>query len=172
LRSDQDGGLPSWAAVAADDAYGNGSAGGRIITPYSGRNLDVGKDCFNFYLSSLRIVVEHVVGIIVSMWGILWSPLMCSLAKATKIIIVCVTLHIFILDERARRLGGDVDMEFDIPGPGPDNNVQGDAEVFLQDHLHMDTEASRHVRQGLGTRRDELAHQLYALGLQRPARRG
>jgi hypothetical protein len=58
LRSEEDGGLPSWAAVAADDAYGNGSAGGRIITSYSGRNLDVERDSFNFYLSSLRIIVE------------------------------------------------------------------------------------------------------------------
>jgi DDE superfamily endonuclease len=68
-RREEDGGLPSWAAVAADDAYGNGSAGGRIRTPYSGRNLDVEKDSCNFYLSSLRIVVEQVFGVIVSRWG-------------------------------------------------------------------------------------------------------
>jgi DDE superfamily endonuclease len=73
--SENDGGLPSWAVVAADDAYGNGSAGGRIITPFSGRNLDTEKDSFNFYLSSIRITVEQVFGVIVSRWGILWSPL-------------------------------------------------------------------------------------------------
>jgi DDE superfamily endonuclease len=154
LRPEEDGGLPKWAAIAADDAYGNGSAGGRIVTPYSGRNLDVKKDSFNFYLSSLRIVVEQVFGVIVSRWGILWSPLRCSLEKSTKIIVVCAKLHNFILDERAKNLGVDSGVEFEVPGPDPDNDVQGDAEVYLQDLLHMEPDVSRHVRQGSTTRRD------------------
>jgi hypothetical protein len=71
MMLEEDGGLPSWAVVAADDAHENGSAGGRIITPYSWRNLDNSKDSFNYFLSSLRITVEQVFGVIVSRRGIL-----------------------------------------------------------------------------------------------------
>jgi hypothetical protein len=110
--------------------------------------------------------------VIVSRWGILWSPFRCSLEKSTKIIIVCTKLHNFILDERAKNMGMDSSTEFEVPGPDPDNDVQGNTEVYLQDLLHMEPEVSRHVRQGSSTRRDELAHQLYTLGLRRPARRG
>jgi DDE superfamily endonuclease len=31
-KKEEDGGLPSWARVAADNAYGNGAAGGRVLT--------------------------------------------------------------------------------------------------------------------------------------------
>jgi hypothetical protein len=39
LKTEHGGGLPGWATVAADNAYGNGSAGGRILTPYSGSDV-------------------------------------------------------------------------------------------------------------------------------------
>jgi hypothetical protein len=172
LRSEEDGGLPSWSAVAADDAYGNVSAGGRIITPYSGRSLDVERDRFDFYLSSSRIFLEQIFDVIVSRWGILWSPLRYSLEKSTKIVIVCAKLHDFILDERAKNMRTDSDTEFEVPGPDPDNDVQGNAELYLQDLLHVEPEVSRHVRRGSSTTRDELAHQLYTLGLRCPAQRG
>jgi hypothetical protein len=35
-KSEQDGGLPAWCHVAADNASGNGAAGSRIVTTYSG----------------------------------------------------------------------------------------------------------------------------------------
>jgi DDE superfamily endonuclease len=63
-KSEQDGGLPAWCQVSADNAYGNGATGGRIVTLYSG-NLTSRQDAFNFYLSSLRILVEQVFGVIV-----------------------------------------------------------------------------------------------------------
>jgi DDE superfamily endonuclease len=170
MMMEKDGGLPSWAVVAADDAYGNGCAGGRIITPYIGRNLDSTKESFNYYLSSLRITVEQVFGVIVSRWGILWSPLRCSLRRATRIVVVCAKLHNFITDARSQ--GGSDTLDFnDIPGPDMDNNVQGEPQVFLQDYCHVDGEVARRVRQGSGAVRGELVHQLHVLGLQRPARR-
>jgi hypothetical protein len=46
-KSEQDGDLPAWCHVAAGNAYGNGAAGGRILTPYSG-NLTPRQDAFNF----------------------------------------------------------------------------------------------------------------------------
>jgi DDE superfamily endonuclease len=136
-----------------------------------GRNLDVEKDSSNFYLSSLRIVVEQVFGVNVSRWGILWSPLRCSLEMSTKIIVVCAKLLNFILEESSKNLGVDSGAEFEVPGPDSDNDMQGDTEVYLQDILHIEPDDSRHVRHGSTTRRDKLSHQLYTLGLRRPARR-
>jgi DDE superfamily endonuclease len=62
-KNESEGGISAWATVAADDAYGNG---GRILTPYSGRSLTPAQDAFNYYLSSCRIFVEQVSGVLVS----------------------------------------------------------------------------------------------------------
>jgi DDE superfamily endonuclease len=159
---------PRRAVIAADDAYGSSCAGGRIVTPYSGRNLDNFKDSFNYYLSSLRITVEQVFGVIVPRWGILWSPLRCSLARATRMCLVCAKLHNYLIDQRIGR-GDNLDFN-DIPGPDLDNTVRGEPEIFLQNYLHLDGEVARHIRQCSGTLRDELANQLRILGLVRPAR--
>jgi DDE superfamily endonuclease len=85
--------------VAADNAYGNGSAGGRILTPYTGSLTSV-QDFFSYFLSSLRIMEEQTFGVVVARWGILWSPLRCSLAKASKIFVLCCKLHNYIIDQR------------------------------------------------------------------------
>jgi hypothetical protein len=66
LKKEEEGGLPSWARVAADKAYDNGVAGIRVLTPGAGR-LTQRKDSFNYYLSSLRILVEQVFGIVVGL---------------------------------------------------------------------------------------------------------
>jgi hypothetical protein len=64
--------------VAPGNAYGNGDAGGRALTPYAGiqtkRNV-----YFNYYyFSSLRILVEQVLGVIVGSSGVRRSPLRCT----------------------------------------------------------------------------------------------
>jgi DDE superfamily endonuclease len=87
-RSEADGGLPYWAPVAADNAYGNGSACGRALTPFPSA-LSSRQEAFNYYLSSLRILIEQVFGVIVGRWGILWSPMRCTLKKATRVVVVC-----------------------------------------------------------------------------------
>jgi hypothetical protein len=169
---EEDGGLPSWAAIAGDDAYGKGTAGGRILTTYSGRNLDARKDSFKFYISPPRITMEKTFGILVSRWGIVWSPPGCSLGRATRIIIACATLHIFLIYERCTGTGDIADLEFDMPGPDEDSSVEGEPQVHLQDYLHTDSEVARHVHPGSSTISDNLARQLHVLGLQRPACRG
>jgi hypothetical protein len=146
-QSEAYSGLPSWAFIAADDAYGNSCAGGRIVTPYSGRNLENVKDSFNYYLSSLRITAEQVFRVIVCRWSILWSPIRCSLARATRIIVVCENLHNYIIDQHIGRGGENLDFN-DIHGPDLDSNVQGEPEIFLQDYLHLDGEVAPHIRQG------------------------
>ena len=58
----------------------------------------------------MRIIVEGAFGMLVNKWGILWSPLNCSLAKAILVTRVCCKLHNFCIDER---LASDDDS--DIP---------------------------------------------------------
>jgi DDE superfamily endonuclease len=100
LKSAAQGGLPNWATVAADDVYGNR---GRVLTPYSGWTLTNRQDSFNYFLSSYRIFVEQVFGVIVARFGIFWSSMRCSVKKASRIVVVCCKVHNFIIDQRLER---------------------------------------------------------------------
>jgi DDE superfamily endonuclease len=113
-KSEQDGGLPAWCHVAADKAYGNGAAGGHILTAYSG-NLTPRQDAFNFYLSSLRILVVQAFGVIVGRFDILWSPMRCTLLKAALIVVACCKIHNFIIDRRIAREGDEIDHGAGLP---------------------------------------------------------
>jgi DDE superfamily endonuclease len=106
------------------------------------------QDSFNCFLSTLRILVEQTFGVVVARWGILRSPLRCSLAKASKISVVCCKLHQYIVDQRDK--AGITAGVPSVPAVDPNNRTQGQVQVFVQDVLHLDSEASRHVRQGQG----------------------
>jgi hypothetical protein len=82
-RSEADGGLPGWASVAADNAYVKGSACARVLTPFPGA-LSSCQEAFSYYLSSLRILVEQVFGVVVGRWGILWSPIQAEEGDARR----------------------------------------------------------------------------------------
>jgi hypothetical protein len=106
------------------------------------------QDSFNYFLSSLRIMAEQTFGVVVARWGILWSPLRCSLAKASKINVVCCKLHYNIIDQRDK--AGITAGVPSVPAVDPNNRTQGQVQVFVQDVLHLDSEATRHIRQGQG----------------------
>jgi hypothetical protein len=168
-RSEEDDGLPDWASVAADNAYVNGSACGRVLTPFPGA-LSSRQEAFNYYLSSLQILVEQAFGVIVGRWGILWSPMRCTLKKATRVVVVC-KLHNFIIDERLAREGTQSTAdEFSTTPADADNLVAGAAEVHIQDILHCEPDVARHVRQGSPALRERLTDELERLGYRRPPR--
>jgi DDE superfamily endonuclease len=157
--------------MAADNAYVNGAAGGRVLTPYAGI-LTKRQDSFNYYLSSLRILVEQVFGVIVGCFGALWSPMRCTLVKAARIVVVCCKLHNFIIEERLRREGSDIDHGAGAPGGSdPDNHVLGAPDVISQGDLHCEPEVARHVRQGDGAVRESMTDFLELSGLFWPSRR-
>jgi hypothetical protein len=85
---------PYW--IAADDAY---PASDAVLTPWSGRSLEVYKDSFNFHLSSLRIHIEQSFGIFVSRWGILWRPLKVHYDRVGPLIMCLVRMHNFCLKD-------------------------------------------------------------------------
>jgi hypothetical protein len=96
----------------------------------------------------------------------------CTLVKASRIVVVCCELHKFIIEERFRREGADIDHGAGTPiGSDPDNNVLGAPNVFSQDDLHCEPDASRHVRQGDGAVRESISDFVKFSGLVRPSRR-
>jgi hypothetical protein len=85
------------------------------------------QDSFNYFLPSLRNMVEQTFGVVVARWGILWSPLRCSLAQASKISAVCCKIHYYIIGQRdkagdhrrsSQRSGGRPEQPHPRAGPG------------------------------------------------------
>lgn len=89
--------LPLGRWVVCDNAY---VCGEKLLAPWSGRQLSIYKDCFNFWLSFARIMIEQAFGIVLGTCGILWRPLKTSLSTATHVVAVCCKLHTFIMDEK------------------------------------------------------------------------
>lgn len=171
---EQEGGLPSFAVVAADDAYGNGSCWGRIMTPKSGAGLSAEMDVFNYYWSSLRTVIEQSFGILVARWGILWSPLRYSLKTKILIIEACIKMHNYIISHRRSNDESSISEEAilaDIQETDERNSVQGVRQVIMQNLHHTEENLMRDRRNFCGARRDEIAQKLYDLGHRRPVSR-
>ena len=85
---------------AADEAYVCPS---EILTPWPGQNLTTWQSSFNYWMSSARILIEQVPGILSARWGILWRPLRVSVDKATLTVMAGVKLHNFIINEEGNR---------------------------------------------------------------------
>lgn len=84
------GDLPAQYYVVGDEAY---SATKQFLTPWSGRQLSVDKDSYNYHHSLMRQVIERAFGVLTRRWGIFWSPLQSSLCKWATIVQVCCRLH-------------------------------------------------------------------------------
>ena len=87
--------------IACDTAY---NINVYMIFPYEQDALltDVDKslDAFNFYLSSCRIYIECAFGEFIMRWGIFWRKLQFDLKKSSKVIMVGMLLHNFIIENR------------------------------------------------------------------------
>lgn len=94
----ENGRLPSDFYVIGDEAY---VASEQFLTPWSGRNLSVEQDAFNYHLSLMRQVVERAFGITFKRWGIFWKPLECSMSKWPLIVTVTFKLHNYCLERRS-----------------------------------------------------------------------
>jgi hypothetical protein len=90
-------GLPSPYFVAGDAAY---PLIGSLMKPFPGKSrVDIWEDSYNAHLSSLRINIENTFGIFIQRWGIFWRSLRYQPVESTKIIMCCVRLHNFVIDE-------------------------------------------------------------------------
>jgi len=135
IARQSDGLIPGFW-IAADDAY---ACTNSILTPWPGRNLSVAQDCFNFWLSSARIHIEQTFGMLVARWGVLWRPLRLSVAKSSRVALVCCKLHNFIL-QNAEHVSTPYLLASDVAG--------GRGEIHLQDQCD--------ASQGLHRRRRDL----------------
>jgi len=135
---------------------------------------------FNHELSSKRITIERVLGMIVRHFGMLWQPIEYSLVKVPMIFRVMCKLHNLCMDHwmmnnpTSTRLGN-------YPGSSPfsgDTNLweSFDISVGLDDVFEQPTDDILIEYERLGDRhcvyaarkiplRDSLTEELYALGI-------
>jgi hypothetical protein len=76
-----------------------------IMKPFPGKQ-DVGtpKRIFNQRLSSARVVVENVFGIVSSVFRILRKPISLDVENASLITMPCIQLHNFLRSETSRNI--------------------------------------------------------------------
>jgi hypothetical protein len=103
-------------------------------------------------------MMEQTFGVVIARWGILWLPLCCSLANGSTIIVLFQVskLHNYIVYQGDK--DGITTEVPSVPAVDPDNRTQGQAQVLVHDVLHLDSETSRHVRQGPCELRDSIAN--------------
>jgi len=144
--------LPSRYYLIGDEAF---SCTNQLLTPYSGRNLGVWKDSFNFHLSSMRQCIERSFSVLTQRWGILWRPLRCRFRRWTTVLTVCAKLHNFCIDKNIpvaqHRFYEDVEAD-DFP------------EVLLNDDRMSDDTNQSYV----ANRRTSFTQELQLKGVRRP----
>jgi hypothetical protein len=92
----------------------------------------------------------------------------CTLKKATRVVVVVCKLHIFIIDERPAREGPQSAANgFSTTPAEADNHVAGAAEVHIEDILHCEPDAARHLRQCSLSLRERLTAEFERLGYRR-----
>jgi hypothetical protein len=82
----------------ADCAY---TASMHVVPVFGGAQARIKEnDNCNFYLSQCRIRIEMAFGMMVQKFGILRSPLQCSLYKVKELVAAIARLHNFCINER------------------------------------------------------------------------
>ena len=145
--------IPERFHLIGDEAFTNTN---RMLVPWSGRGLDVGKDSFNYHLSRCRSSIERAFGKLVKRFERLWRKLECDFSRWPLVATVCAKLHNICVDNNipdTPRLIRDVQ-------PGDRN------EVILADGDIND--AGRPT----GDRRRQITRDFLARGIRRPNHAG
>jgi DDE superfamily endonuclease len=121
--------------IAADDAY---CSRDRLLTPWPGRALSSDKDCYNYWQSNARICIEQAFGMLVGRWGIFWRPIRAALPKASRVVVVCMKLHNFIVSNGSIAVPDAYEEDSILHHDAPDYSVHA------QDEL--DTDFATHRR--------------------------
>jgi hypothetical protein len=76
--------------ILADPAY---KAFDSLLVPFEGRGRTEEEHNFNFYQSSLHMNIKCTFGLLVTRWGVLWSPLQSSMTHNVMTILALAVLH-------------------------------------------------------------------------------
>jgi DDE superfamily endonuclease len=153
-------GLPGGYWIAADDAY---CCRGRLMTPRPGRRLSMERDCFNYWQSSARIHIEQAFGMMVGRWGIFWRHIRGTVQKASRVVVVCMKLHNFIIGQGSIAVPDFFEEDNEQHRDAPDRSVHFQDDVDTDDIMHRrrrDLESS--------SLRDIMTQELKDMGLRRP----
>ena len=90
--------LPLGYYGVGDNAYLNNTC---LLTPYTRNQVqDSSYDAYNFYVSQLRIRIEMAFGLLVNKFQIFKRPLHVHLKNVPRVVLCCLLLHNFCIDER------------------------------------------------------------------------
>lgn len=89
------GALPEPYYFIGDEAF---ICTNEFLVPWSGRGLPLGKDSFNYHLSSMRQCIERAFALLTNRWGVFWRPLQCAFDRWTTVCSVAAKLHNFCID--------------------------------------------------------------------------
>lgn len=79
--------------LIADKAFGLSES---VLTPYSGKFLDIRKRIYNYRLSRARRFIEYTFGILANKWRMFHRALDTDIELSELIIRTCCTLHNFV----------------------------------------------------------------------------
>jgi len=141
--------IPEKYHLIGDEAFTNTN---RMLVPWGGRGLPVGKDSFNYHLSRCRCSIERAFGMLVKRFGVLWRKLECDFSRWPLVATVCAKLHNICMDSnvpQAPRLMRDFQ--------------RGDVNEVI--HADGDINDQRPAR---GERRRIITAQFQSRGIRRP----
>jgi hypothetical protein len=76
-----------------------------LMKPYPSRNLPITQRIFNYKLSRVRRIVEHVFGILTSRFTVFQKPIPLEPEKVEKVVLASYVLHNFL---RSRPLSRNI----------------------------------------------------------------
>ncbi|CAH2088731.1 unnamed protein product [Euphydryas editha] len=86
-----------------------------IMKPYGGDHREGTKErIFNKKLSSARVIVENVFGVMSAVFRVLRSPMLLEPELASQVVMACVVLHNFLRRNRPSRTVYNPPSTFDV----------------------------------------------------------
>ena len=156
--------LPAWCNIVLDEAY---TCTNQELSPWKGKRLTQEKDCFNYFLSLHRQVVERAFGLLVGRWGIFWRPLRFCTKEIGLIVSVCCKLHNICVDSFGSKSDSFTVSQEDIYWKRTSGHVsEPDSRVMWTDDIPV-TQGTRSDLM-TSTGRDLITQHIKELDLKRP----
>jgi hypothetical protein len=90
------------------------------------------RDIFNYWQSSARIHIYQAFGMKVGRWGISWRPISGTVQKTSRVVVVCMKLHNFIISQ------GSIAVPYIFEEDNEQHRDAPDRSVYFQDDVDTD----------------------------------